>query len=73
MIDIYSLNNRKKDRDKYRNEIYKNILERCHNKIKHTANTHIGQQYVYFTVPRILVGYPIFDREKCSLYIVKKL
>ena len=54
-------------------EIFKNILEKCHNKIKHTANTHIGQQYVYFTVPRILVGYPIFDREKCSLYIVKKL
>lgn len=73
MINIRDLYKKKDLRSKTREKIYIKILEKCHKKIYHSSEKYIEQEYTYFTVPNILYGYPLFDKEECSKFIIKKL
>ena len=71
MINIFELNNRrrqKKNRDKL---IFESILKRSHTRIKLAAN-QLASSCVY-EVPQYIPGLPFFDIKKCLHYLKSKL
>lgn len=66
--ELYSMKN-KKDKIKY--DIFNVILGKCHTKIKHIAGQ--GGLCIFFEIPYILVGYPLYDINECIEYIVEAL
>jgi len=71
MINIFELNNRrrqKKNRDKL---IFESILKRSHTRIKLAAN-QLESSCVY-EVPHYIPGLPFFDIKKCLHYLKSKL
>jgi hypothetical protein len=73
MINIDELYKKKRQRVETRLKIYDIVLQKCHNKIKYSSNNHIDQEYTYFNVPSILLGYPLFNKNECSKYIISQL
>ena len=73
MININDLYKRKEQRNQTREGIYKKVLEKCHNKIYHSSDKYISQEYTYFEIPNVLLGYPLFNKDECSKYIIQKL
>lgn len=73
MINIDELYQKKRQRAETRSKIYDNVLQKCHNKIRYSSNLYIEQEYTYFSVPNILLGYPLFNKEECSKYIITQL
>lgn len=49
----------------------KQLLTECYNKIK-SRNKH-GIKEIYYQVPTVVPGYPLFDVSKVLRYIIKKL
>jgi hypothetical protein len=53
--------------------VYKKILNRAHQKIKHTSRQRNTEHFVFFLVPEFLVGTPRYDSAACIAYIMDKL
>lgn len=66
--ELYSMKS-KKDRVKY--DTFNVILGKCHAKIKHIAAQ--GGLNIFFEIPYILLGYPLYDMLECQEYIVEAL
>ena len=49
----------------------KQLLNECYNRIK-SRNKH-GIKEIYYQVPTVVPGYPLFDVSKVLRYIIKKL
>lgn len=58
-------------RKKIRKEIYTKIYEQFSRKIMHAAQTN--QKQVFLVVPAYLIGYPVFDRNKATVYLKRQL
>jgi hypothetical protein len=59
----------KKDRVKY--DTFNVVLSKCHAKIKHIASQ--GGLNIFYEIPYILLGYPLYDMHECQEYIVEAL
>ena len=70
-LSLYDLYEIKKKKDTKINQAYNVILNTCHNKIKGIAE--IGGQSLYYKIPPIIIGYPLYDHLSCVNYIVKSL
>ena len=70
MIDINSLSRQRKQMEKKREEVYKKILLRIHNKIKIANKLN---DFCYYEIPNIVLGMPLFNINKCSDYVFDKL
>jgi hypothetical protein len=70
-ISLYDLYEIKKKKDTKVNEAFNVILTNCHNKIKNIAE--IGGQSLYFKIPPIVIGYPLYNHSKCINYIISSL
>lgn len=68
LSELYSMKN-KKDKKKY--DTFNIILEKCHSKIKHIASQ--GGLNIFFEIPYVLLGYPLYDINVCIEYIVDAL
>lgn len=66
--ELYSMKS-KKDRVKY--DTFNVILGKCHAKIKHIAAQ--GGLNIFFEIPYILLGYPLYNMLECQEYIVDAL
>jgi len=66
--DLYEI---KKKKDNKLNQAFNIILETCHKKIKSVAE--IGGQSLYYTIPPIIIGYPLYKYENCMNYIISSL
>ena len=73
MINITDLYKKKKERDRTREKVYEKVLTKCHNKITYSANKYIDQEYTFYTVPDFIVGFPLFNKDECSKFIIKRL
>ena len=69
-MNIYTLNKKRDLRIKRRKETYRKILENCYNKIQSVSDNKI---FCFFKIPLFLIGYPLFNIQKCSNYIFNKL
>ena len=70
-LSLYDLYEIKKKKDTKINEAYNVILNTCHTKIKSIAE--IGGQSLYYKIPPIILGYPLYNHQHCINYIVKSL
>lgn len=66
--ELYQLKNKK---DKIKTNTFNVLLEKCHAKIKNIAKH--GGMNVFFEVPYILVGYPLYDINDSIEYLVNAL
>lgn len=73
LINIYSLPKKRSKREEKRIEIYENVLKMCHKKIKLNSEIENGETYLFYTIPSIILGFPIFDQYSCCDYICNKL
>lgn len=48
------------------------VLNKCVQKIDYT-NKNSEQTFIIFEVPQILIGYPLYDKNACILYIIENL
>ena len=47
------------------------ILEKCYKKIK--AITEVGGTNMIYDIPHFLLGFPLYDINKCIVYVIKSL
>lgn len=69
---INSLHKEKTLKENSKFKIFEIVLSRCIEKIVYT-NRHTDKTFVIFEVPKILIGYPMYDMKSCILYLLNKL
>lgn len=67
-ISLTELYNLKSKRELSKHVSYDKIIESCHKKIKKIAN--IGGTNIFFEIPFIIIGLPLYDIHKCIEYVV---
>lgn len=68
LAELYIMKSKK---EKIRTNTFNVILGKCHLKIKSIASQ--GGQCVFFEIPYVLLGYPLYDIIECTEYIVEAL
>jgi len=69
---IDSLQREKTIKDESKTQIFNIVLNKCIEKIVYT-NRHTDKTFVIFEVPKILIGYPLYDMKSCILFLINKL
>ena len=72
-IDIDELYETKQKIDINRVNLYNKLILRIHTKIKLSSKQRINNNFCYFVMPEVLVGYPNYDFNECLLYIISSL
>ena len=70
-LNIYELHNTINKKKSVRTKIYNSVLSKCHNKIKQAAEKE--QMSIFFSIPRYVVGLPLYDLTECSRYVFENL
>jgi hypothetical protein len=70
-ISLHDLYEIKKKKDNKICDAYNVILNGCNKKIKTIAE--MGGQSLYYVIPPIIIGYPLYDYNKCLNYIITTL
>lgn len=70
-ISISELYSMKSKKDKIKYDTFNVVLGKCHAKIKHIATQ--GGLNIFFEIPYILLGYPLYDMLECQEYVVEAL
>ena len=73
MIKITDLYKTQEENIKVKESIYKEVLTKCHHKIKLTAKTYPTNCYCYYVIPKIIYGIPLYNFENCLKYISNNL
>lgn len=68
LSELYSMKNK---RQETKLKTFDHIIEKCHAKIKMVATQ--GGMNVFFEVPYIVIGFPLYKIEECVEYIVDAL
>ena len=68
IAELYDMKNKK---DKIKLNTFNIILEKCHLKIKHIASQ--GGMNVFYEIPFVMIGYPLYNINECVEYIVENL
>lgn len=61
----------KNKKDKIKFDIFNVILNKCHAKIKSIAGQ--GGMNIFYEIPYVLLGYPLYNINECIEYIVEAL
>ena len=72
MLNIFQLNRMRHQKETRLESIYETLLQKAHNKIQSVAEKGKTSSCVY-KVPVFVHGLPLFDRDKCIVYLVQKL
>jgi hypothetical protein len=72
-LNIDELYETKQKSDCNRVQIYNKLLTRIHKKIKTASRQHIQNEFCYFVMPEILIGYTNYNLEECLMYIISCL
>jgi hypothetical protein len=70
-ISISELYSMKNDKDKKKYDTFNIILQNCHAKIKKIASQ--GGLNLFFEIPYVMWGHPLYDINVCVEYIVDAL
>ena len=68
LSELYSIKNKK---DLSKNASYDKIIELCHKKIKNIAQA--GGMNIFYEVPHIIIGLPLYNINSCVEYVVTSL
>lgn len=69
---IDSLHQEKSKKEQSKSDIFNIVLNKCIEKIVYT-NRHTDKTFVIFEVPKILIGYPMYDMRSCLLFLIGRL
>jgi len=70
-IDLYELMKIKEKREIKNLDVFIHILDLCYKKIRNIAEH--GGMSLYYKVPNIIIGYPIYNINNCCEYLQKEL
>lgn len=70
-INVFDIQKKQHNKDKFRCHIFERILERCYIKIKGASDNE--HSYCFFQVPEYIPGEPLYNLTKCVVFILKKL
>jgi hypothetical protein len=70
-ITLHDLYEIKKKKEINNTNVFRYILDNCYKKIKHVAEH--GGMCVYHKVPKIVIGFPLYNFDSCMLFLIKQL
>jgi hypothetical protein len=70
--NITNLHQEKNTKERARNQVFELVLNKCVEKIIYT-NKNTDKTFIFFEVPKILIGFPSYDMKSCILFIMDKL
>jgi len=68
LSELYDIKKKKENRNSI---VFNHILEICNKKIKHIAEH--GGMTLYYKIPPVIIGYPLYNYTICINYIIKEL
>tara|TARA_B100001287_G_C22634380_1_gene506795 strand:- start:290 stop:817 length:528 start_codon:yes stop_codon:yes gene_type:complete len=72
-LDIDELYETKQKIDINRVNLYNKLILRIHTKIKISSKQRTNNNFCYYVMPEVLVGFPNYDFNECLLYIISSL
>ena len=72
-LNIDELYETKQRIDLQKVDIFNKLIEKIHNKIKVASRQRKNNEFCYYVMPEVLVGYPNYNFEECLLYIISCL
>lgn len=72
-IDLEELFSNEKHTEIKRKDIYLKILNRVHKKIMTATKNKERSKWVFFIIPEVVIGIPLYDVNLCKNYLIKKL
>lgn len=70
-ITLSELYDMKKKKETNRTKCFDHIMELCHRRIRNIAS--YGGLNCFYEIPGLLIGFPIYNLDECTSYIVEKL
>ena len=70
-INVNDIQNKQYNKDRYRMQVYKRLLERCYIKIKSASDNE--EKFCLYIVPEYVFGEPIFKLPECILFMITNL
>lgn len=71
MISVSDIHKIESRRNRLLKETYKHILELFDKRIRHAVSQN--QKFVRLEVPSFVWGFPLYDHEKATLYLIRQL
>lgn len=68
MQELYSLKNKK---DNIKKQAFDRLIELCHRRIRNISQH--GGQNTFYEIPGMLFGYPLYDINDCTTYVIDNL
>ena len=65
MININDLFSGQEEKEKHKEEIYDNVLKKCHQRIIRSTKLNPYINYCFYIVPKFVYGIPLYNIEKC--------
>ena len=72
-LNIDELYETKQKSDLQKVNIFNKLLEKIHYKIKVASRQRIDNEFCYYVMPEVLIGYPNYNFEECLLYVISCL
>jgi|TARA_Y100000992_G_C21274337_1_gene499004 hypothetical protein len=72
-LNIDELYERKKEVDTNRLKLYNKLISKVHHRIKVSSRQQYDNEFCYFVMPEILIGYPNYNYQECLMYILNNL
>jgi len=72
-LNLDELYKQQKISEDHKLKIYQKILNRIHNKIKHTSRMRNNSKFCVYVIPEFILGIPRYDINTCTMYIIEKL
>ena len=73
MLNINDLYSKQEEKENNKKEIYDNVLQKCHNKIKTSSKMHPYNHWCYFVIPTFMYGIPFYNKSECINYLYTNL
>jgi hypothetical protein len=71
IFNVSELHKKQKEKENNRNQIYKNICEKCFKKIREVSLNE--QTFCFYTIPEYIVGLPLYNMTECIMFILNVL
>ena len=72
-VNLDELYERRREIQEHKESLYKRILSRILKKIKTTSRLKHEEQFCFYVVPEVIIGFPRYDIQACIEYVIDKL
>jgi hypothetical protein len=71
LASAYELNKQLENKKKRSKQVFEKVLEACDRRIKNAVDVRAYE--CIFTVPRFVLGFPLYDLSECLEFVLRKL